>query len=313
MAWNKICSDIVHETIELQDPPAYVKLLNNNISEQIYLNNNEYVAQAGFIRDGIVDKINDELIAKFGKNALQLKSDLPPEGILAYAYLAKTFEFKLAFDNIAEPLKFTSSNNKSSNLDSFGLIKLSSNDSKEIKQRKNKNKQASACYFDKKQGFIIKLHSGYSDIITISTLPPLETLDKTFQQINSLCKNIYARDFETGDTLQIPKIDFKTSHSFDELLNKDFLNKRLSSDFCPYSIIKAIQTINFSLNEKGVKLESMAEIDAKKGIGDPIEPQDFIVNGPFVIYLRTFKQEVNDEGKPYFMMYVDNDDLLVKK
>jgi len=311
LAWNKFYH-ILNEPIILNNPPDYVNFLNKNIKNLSILKDSEYVAQFGFIKDGIVNKINDELIQKFRIGTALSESTLPPNGIILYACLSKTFEFRLNFENIEEPFTFKSANGNLSSIASFGLKKNTSTDSKKIYQRKLKNNQVDVCYYDEKQGFIIKLYSKTNgEVLTISTVPPLETLEKTYHQIKSLCKNSYKRFILVEDTLQIPKIDFKLSHSFDELLDKCVLNEKLVKK--NYFIAKATQFINFSLNEKGEKSESMGEVDKRSDDSIPIS-HDYIVNGPFIIYLTDiFNDESDLEEPPYFMMYIGNDDLLVKK
>jgi len=315
LAWKRLCFDITRGPVVLEKPPEYINFLNHGVSDEINLDPNHYVAQAGFINDGIVAKINDELKTKFGDIAPKITSDLPPDGIIAFAYLLKNIEFKYIFDDIAEPLQFKFSNGSHSNVAAFGLKKFNSKTSFEVNQRQAKESQVEVAYYDKNNGFILRLYpSKIKSIITISTLPPLETLRKTYIQVNSIyTANEEKRHLELGDTFQIPKIDFKINHSYEELLGQHILNDfPANSDKC-YFISKAMQYINFSLNEKGAKLESMAQIDHDRGLRDPIPPQDFIVNGPFIIYMTELFEDQMGNGKPYFMMYVDNDELLVKK
>ena len=94
--------------------------------------------QFGFIKEGIASEINNELIQKFRMKTSLFQSSLPPEGAILYAYLSKTFEFRLNFENINEPLKFKTANGNQSSIESFGLTKNTSNDSKIIYQRKLK-------------------------------------------------------------------------------------------------------------------------------------------------------------------------------
>jgi len=310
LAWNKLCNDIVKAPIVLYQPPNYINHLNKNLTNEIFITSNEYIVQAGFIKDGIIKTINKDLKTKFGNNAPQIDSEYDQSAIIAYAYLLITFEFRYVFENILEPLKFMSSDNKLSNIASFGFNKLNSKDPQKIELRKHILNQVSACYFDEKQGFILKIYANNGNVITISTLPPCETLKKTFQQIKSFSQNNSTnRKFVLGDTLKMPKIDFKLSHSFNELLNTPIKNTSIKD----YFFTKAIQDIKFSLDEKGIKLKSSSKAAIEKGIGDIILPKDFIINGPFVLYLTKYIQDEFDLGEPYFMMYVDNDELLVKK
>jgi len=311
IAWNKFYN-FLNEPIILNNPPDYVELLNQNINNHFFIKDDDYIAKFGFIKEGIASEINNELIQKFRMKTSLFQSSLPPEGAILYAYLSKTFEFRLNFENINEPLKFKTANGNQSSIESFGLTKNTSNDSKIIYQRKLKNNQVDVCYYDEKHGFIIKLYSkNHSEVLVISTIPPLETLEKTFKQIKSLCKSSYKRFLLVEDTLQIPKIDLKFSQSFDELLNKHVINEKLAAK--KHFISQATQFVFFSLNEKGEKSESADNITTRADDAEKI-PHDYIVNGPFIIYLTDIlNDEFDYEEPPYLMIYIGNDDLLIKK
>ncbi|HBG48773.1 MAG TPA: hypothetical protein DDW90_04590, partial [Cyanobacteria bacterium UBA9971] len=154
--------------------------------------------------------------------------------------------------------------------------------------------------------FIVKLTpKGSNDEIFLAKIPPKTTLADTLKYAQSKI-NIFSNDYlEDGDTLQIPKFDFKIDHSYDELVGKRFLNR----NFKNYVIAKAIQNTSFKLNEKGAILKSEAKIIIMKDcIAVQKAPRKLIFNKPFLIYLKE-KRAIN----PYLVIWVDNTDLLVKK
>ena len=71
------------------------------------------------------------------------------------------------------------------------------------------------------------------------------------------------------------------------------------------SISKAIQWIRFKLSEKGAILKSEARIVIIPMNG---EPRKLKFNKPFLIYLRQ-----KDGEYPYFAMWLDNAELLIKE
>ena len=70
-----------------------------------------YVALAGFVKDGIHQKIQGSLDRKFGGAATPRlipakDSTTRPQDILAYAYLFKNLEFAIPFEDLQQPLLF---------------------------------------------------------------------------------------------------------------------------------------------------------------------------------------------------------------
>ena len=101
--------------------------------------------------------------------------------------------------------------------------------------------------------------------------------------------------------MQIPKINFNITHAYSELINKHFKNK----GYVEYFIRKAQQDILFKMDEKGAILISEARILAGKGVSIP---KHLIFDEPFLIYLKE-----KDRKYPYFAMWADNPELMIKK
>jgi len=70
-----------------------------------------------------------------------------------------------------------------------------------------------------------------------------------------------------------------------------------------YLFNKAFQKIKFKLNERGAVLYSFFGGTALMGLF----PQHYIIDGPFFVYLKN-----KDSSLPYFMLYIANDEFLVK-
>jgi len=295
MAWNELKTGIIKEDIKLKNQPAMVNILNKGNFPKKELSENSYVAMAGYGKENIIKKINAALKSKFGFNAPKVKDKLNPLDIIAYSYLYKNLRFNPAFESIETPVKF----NSDKNVDAFGI-----NSFDEYKHSKLIN-QLSIPYFKNSDEFIVKLSPKSSnDEIFLAKIKPQSTLEDTLKYAQTklmFSKQVY---FNEHDTLQIPKFDFKTEHSFDELLNKLFLNK----NFKDYYISKAIQNIDFKLNEKGAILKSEAKIIMELTAMPSSQPKQLIFNKPFLIYLKE-KQAKN----PYLVIWVENAELLVKK
>ena len=120
----------------------------------------------------------------------------------------------------------------------------------------------------------------------------LETIRNTQEIIASNKPDSLRED----ETVQIPKFDFDIEHNFTEIENN------LAS--LVMGPAKAYQRIKFGLNEKGAVLKSEAIIL----IEELIMARRFIVSKPFLIYLKQ-----KDSPYPYFAIWVENEEILVKK
>ena len=93
----------------------------------------------------------------------------------------------LNFENIEEPFTFKSANGNLSSIASFGLKKNTSTDSKKIYQRKLKNNQVDVCYYDEKQGFIIR---GVFDVRPELKGKPIKNIQiQMMDELEDFCKN----------------------------------------------------------------------------------------------------------------------------
>jgi hypothetical protein len=99
------------------------------------------------------------------------------------------------------------------------------------------------------------------------------------------------------DVLMVPEMFWEIDHRFDELIGKIVAN---ADPAMP--IIEARQAIKFRLDRHGAMLESEAML-AVAAI-----PRDFIFNRPFLVYMKK-----RDREQPFFVMWVDNAELLNKK
>ena len=106
------------------------------------------------------------------------------------------------------------------------------------------------------------------------------------------------KNFEKNDEFKAPMIDFNVKKEYTELSNKIFTSK----DGKEYIIDTAIQTISFSLDEKGGKIKSEAATDMKTtAMPNMNEPRYFNVDNTFALFL---KEESKD--KPYFAARIED-------
>lgn len=159
--------------------------------------------------------------------------------------------------------------------------------------------QVEVLYYNSKEDFAIKLITNSNDEVIISRGNNKNTFLEIYNDIQENNKN-YKGNKELGenDKVQIPNIDLNLKKEFEELENKSFL----FSNGDEYEIEKTLQTIKFSLDEKGGKIKSEAGI-MTQGISaiNPDEPREFLVDDTFCIFLKE-----KDKELPYFAAKVSD-------
>ena len=300
LAWSKL-RDIVKEEVHLENEPGDVARLNKGLITPKDISSEYYLAMGGFASENIVAKINDELRTKFKDDPPQLKNDVhTPYDIVIYSYLAKELRFSKEFESLKKPISF-SSHGKTSKVKAFGIKEYSSK-----KEHDELSKQVRLLSYKTDSDFILKLISKESsDDIVLAIVPPGKTLlDTVVTVMERIGMNgLNPIPLMHKDTLQIPKFNFQIAHQYTPLLNKHFSNK----SFEKYFINTAKQDILFKLDEKGLVLKSSAHLGVTLGV-DLNKPKQLIFDKPFILFLKE-----HDGKYPYFAMWIDNDELLIKK
>ena len=99
----------------------------------------------------------------------------------------------------------------------------------------------------------------------------------------------------SNDVLLVPDMVWRISHRFTQLEGNVFKNENLKGQ----RIDVAQQDIQFRLDRSGAELKSEAKI-----CYEPI-PICYIFNHPFLLYMK-----MRDANMPYFVMWVENAELL---
>ena len=303
MVWNEMCNKYADGTLEIVEAPKFVEKLNNLYKQTALLDESSYIAMSGLGGEGIVQNINEAVSKKFGflpEDELPPKFDdkLESNEIMAFSFLYKNLKFNEAFD-VLEPI-LMNNNNNNFYAEAFGI---------KSHQEEGLFKQIKVIYFNDETdevnrplGAIIRLNTkSESDEIIISTIPASNTLLDSYNKIFNLTNQNFTLVNEI-DSISIPKLNFNILHEYSELLDKEILNKTLKKYMKNCYIGKAIQKIALCLNEKGAKIVSYAIISFKGYTYDNI-----VIKCPFIIYFKHKNKDL-----PYFMAYVNNQEVLVK-
>lgn len=293
LAWNELINEVIRKDIHIDDGPDWVINLNKQIGSKNDISERYYVAKAGFVYDGIVEKINGELEARFNKS-YEPSIPVTDSGIIAYAYLFKNFSFSQEF----EPNQYLNFN-KEKGVKAFGLT------AEYNPQSENLNTSEYFLYdYKNDDDFILQLQFKNSDEeIYLAKVNPGKSLYETYQKATKRINSDTRSDLKADDKIKIPVLEYKIEKGFDELIGKRFTDSKND----PYFFTMVRQMIRFEMNEKGVVLESEAEAIAEAVEEPEFEnvPKLLYFDKPYLIILR----EKNAEN-PYFLMWVNNSELM---
>jgi hypothetical protein len=138
----------------------------------------------------------------------------------------------------------------------------------------------------------------------LARVKPAETLAATLADVRKKIAETPAPDFASRlhprDTVLIPNMNWTITHRFKELEGRDkrFRNPALRELY----LDTALQMIRFRLDKGGADLASEAKVFVKPGASF------FHVNRPFLVCMKK-----RDARCPFFVMWVDNAELLCKQ
>jgi hypothetical protein len=259
-----------------------------------------YIALAGFVRDGIHDRIRRALDDTFGGLARPKYIPPPdltprPQDIVAYAYLFKHLEFAVPFERLDEPITFGPRK-----LAGFGMSGLKPGCG-------DMCPQVLLLDYRTPDDFVIEPRTkSAGDRLILAKCAPGETLARTVDATLRRADPAKAAQATPGDVLRVPKLNFDVTRRYGELEGKRLVsgNPAVAKDLI---LLSALQNTRFQLDEKGVRLRSEGHMAFGCSRAAMPEPKHVMVfDRPFLITL------VQTGAKaPYFALWVDNVELLV--
>lgn len=287
LIWNDFKNDIVKQDIKFEKKLDMLDNLNkedftkNDISDSYYykIYGRKNLELKSKIENAIKEKFNQksDILDQFdwSSDALDSGEDVIDRYFL-YSMLYREFEFNKKFDTFNDKFKDIE------NVEYFGIIKNNDVVREQIK----------VYYYNDENDFAIKLITKNNDEVIIIKNPKGETFDEIYNSVKD--KKIHK--FNDKDNFMMPKIDFNVLREYDELENKEIV----TLDGI-YTIEKAIQSIMFSLDEKGGKVKSEAGMDVKYETSTIEKYRNFYVNDTFALFLKE-----SNKDKPYFALRVDD-------
>lgn len=306
-AWKKL-EKLAGEPIKMENQNQLVDDLNNAEVPESVAPTNAHVAMAGFLNEGVVDKLNKELRKKFGSSAPELPYQLtsPLTTFLAYSYLERNLPFVKKYKKFNLPLTFTNGN-KSYEIQSFGVPKHLADDY---------TSSLKIIDYKDSENFSLKMKTRIKDeFILLSKIQTPKTLKQEIDQITTNLqrepkehiilnvdgeKQYFMTNLFKNDLLVIPKIKLNESIKFKELTKKTILTGKLEGKALGF----AFQKIKFLMDEKGAYVKSSA---GYSDYGGGSRPRKFIFDKPFLITMWK-----KDQKQPYLAVWVASPDILYK-
>ena len=286
LVWNELTDKIVKAPVKFLD---FDSQMANNLNQKQFkksnLNEKSYYVKSGIVSPALKAEIEKNIKSKFHETSDILKMfdfTYNPEKIFVYAMLKKDFRFTNAFDKLAT----SNFGNSQEKVKYFGI-----NDNSNPKLYKN----VSVLFYNDDNDFAVKLYTKGKDEVLLYRTNDDKTFDKYYAELNDkTAKYSGDKNFVKNDTLTIPDIKLYQETSFNELEGHQIVGTNMQID-------KTIETVDFRMNNKGVKLKSEAAIMLRCMSLAPSEGRDFTFNNNFVLFLIE-----KNQNTPYYAMKVSD-------
>jgi len=305
LVWNDMKNDVVKKDVIFTPQEEMAENLNRGEFTQDMLSEEYYFKTYGLkslelkeqIENGIKEKFNQESDILNDFNWSESELDDPNNADVRryffYVMLYRKFEFLQEFDKL-ENGKF---GDKYNDIEYFGIDESTKN---------SVGNQIDVLYYNSKDDFAIIVNTKTDDEVIFCKSPQGKTFNEIYENMNKESKKYTgSKNFKNVDEFKAPNLTFNEKREYTELQNKEF--KTADPIYDTAKIEKAIQTIKFSLDEKGGEIKSEAAIDMTmfatsvdtKPKTD--EPRYFYVDDTFTIFLREKGQSL-----PYFAGRVED-------
>ena len=293
LVWNDFIDKVVFNPVRFREgTPLMVYELNQKTFTSNDLSEDSYYTFAGKVTKKTKKTIAKAIKKKFKETSDLLdKLELTPRNdmLVVYAMLKKDFEFKNEFKKLGKSL--------------FGAEQTAEYFGLEKTKDENLRKNVDVLFYNSSKDYAVKLATKGKDEVYLYKNPS----NKAFVYIyaDMLKKErVYAgeKTFTSSDELKVPNISFFEEKSFEELSGKRIMGTNLV-------INKAVETVKFDMNNKGVKLKSEAAMTVMTTALEPErESRMFAFDDTFVIFLK-------EKGKkcPYLALRVNDIEKFQKQ
>ena len=293
IVWNEFMSNIVKGPIKFI---GFDSKMANDLNEKSFktsdISDDAYYTKYGLMTPETRREIEKALLKKFNE-----KSDIlhlfdwakNSTDVIIYAMLKKDFKFIKAFDKLT-PQYF--GKNTKAEVEYFGI-----NEDSNAKLYKN----VEVMFYNSTEDFAVKLFTKNNDVVMLYRTNDDKTFDKYYSDMRRKSQfYLKNRKFTNEDRLKVPNINLYQKTCFPELEGHSIKG----SD---YVIGETIETIDFKMDNEGVKLKSEAAIIAKCSLVPPSRGRHFMFTDNFVLFLAE-----KGNRTPYYAMKIRDVDTINK-
>jgi hypothetical protein len=308
LAWNRLKNDITKEPVRLKKAQEIADLLNNAEESESDMASADFLAMAGRVNDGIVEKIGTALAQKFPQNSM------PPiqsfsGGVVAFGYVKADVRYEYQFLNNPDWLSFKGSDGVTVPVRSFGLPEKRHPDL----VLGDSLKQVRVLFRDGGKFAVDLSYQSSPYQIMLAKMPRKDTLEETLTELNEKVAASKAFGLKSSMSLLVPNLDWRIEHNFTELEGRDkiFLNKAMGQADAEF-LAKLFQFVDFKMNRTGASVRSGTYLAGDMLNGhehdEDTNPDHYHFDRPFLIVMKK-----RDAKHPCFVMWVDNAELLCKQ
>jgi hypothetical protein len=294
MAWQQMEKDVVKQSIELKGTAVGRDLSRTPLPA---LEAKDHFAAAGYVEDGIIERIRREVAARFPKALLPEASSPGPGAVVAYAHLEASIFYEFEFKHSERDLDFRDSTGRQTPVHAFGI--------------REKDKGRGLRGFRDQVDILLNAGPSFAVELSKNTRPyqillarvdRKATLKETLANLDDRIAARKEGEHSLGDAaiFLVPSMNWRLDHQFRELIGKKPTNPGLRDWF----IYDTRQEIDFKMDRKGVVISSRGRGDWNNGHEGPPN-KDLIFDRPYLIILKT-----RADNRPFFVMWVDNAELL---
>lgn len=305
LVWNDMKNEVVKKDIVFTPQEEMATNLNKEEFTQDMISDEYYFKIYGLktlslkeeIENGIQEKFNQksDILDDFdwSESELDNPNNQDVRRYFFYAMLYRKFEFLQEFDKL-ENEKF---GDKYDDIEYFGIDENTKN---------SVGDQIDVLYYNSKDDFAIVINTKTDDEVIFCKSPQGTNFKEIYENMNKETDNYTgSKSFKSIDEFKAPNLTFNEKREYTELQDKEF--ETADPYYDAAKIIQAIQTIKFSLDEKGGEIKSEAAMDVMTYTSSistktkEEEPRYFYVDDTFSIFLREKGQDM-----PYFAGRIDD-------
>ena len=294
IVWNEVIDNITKKPIEFVGGTTQTaKYLNERKFNKTDISEDSYYTKFGTVSPQLKKEIEKGIKEKFNETsdilgAFDFKYD--PMKMFFYAMLKKDFQFLKPFDRLDKGA-FGQNPNE---VKYFGIKKESSHDL---------YPNVSVLFYNSDNDMAVKLHTKNNDEVILYRTDEDKKFSEYLADLDKKTENFKGQKyFGSNDRLKVPDIKLYQMTNFPELENKSIAG----TDFY---ISQTLETVDFRMDNEGVKLKSEAAIMMKATAmpGRPPQIRYFYFDDNFVLFLKE-----KDKNVPYYAMRVHDVEILNK-